>query len=193
MENNENEKKETAEDMEAVNETAIIEAILFLESEPVPFSSLVKTSKLSEEAVNRALTELSERFSEKEHGLELIEISNGYQFSPKQSLWNVLKDKYGKKNEHKLSKAALETLSIVAYSQPITKGEIENLRGVSADNMIRMLQDKGFIKEVGKKDAPGKPIQYGTTDYFLKVFRLKSIADLPKLNEIEQRRFELNG
>lgn len=87
----------------------------------------------------------------------------------------------------------METLSIIAYSQPITRSEIENIRGVSSDNMIRILIQKELIKEVGKKDVPGKPAQLGTTREFLKMFRLKSIADLPKLDEIEQERFELNG
>ncbi len=87
----------------------------------------------------------------------------------------------------------METLSIIAYSQPLTKTEVENIRGVSADNMIRMLVKKGFIKEVGKKDVPGKPLLFGTTQEFLKVFRLSSIADLPKLEEQDRDRFELNG
>ena len=95
------------------------------------------------------------------------------------------------KNEARLSKAAMETLSIIAYSQPITRSEIEAIRGVSADNMIRLLVERNFIREVGKKDIPGKPVQFGTTKEFLKFFRLNSIADLPKLDETESERFEL--
>ena len=87
----------------------------------------------------------------------------------------------------------METLSIIAYSQPITRAEIEAIRGVSADNMIRFLVEKEFIKEVGKKDAPGRQVQFGTTKDFLKFFRLNSIADLPKLDELERERFELEG
>ena len=83
------------------------------------------------------------------------------------------------------------SLSIIAYSQPITRAEIEGLRGVSADNMIRLLMERNLIKEVGKKDVPGKPTQYGTTKEFLKFFRLNSIADLPKLDQEEEERFEL--
>jgi segregation and condensation protein B len=85
----------------------------------------------------------------------------------------------------------METLSIIAYSQPITRAEIEAIRGVSADNMIRLLAERNLIKEVGKKDAPGKPVQFGTTKEFLKFFRLNSISDLPKLEETESERFEL--
>jgi segregation and condensation protein B len=85
----------------------------------------------------------------------------------------------------------METLSIIAYSQPITRAEIEAIRGVSADNMVRLLMERNLIRETGKKDVPGKPIQYGTTKEFLKFFRLNSIADLPKLDETESERFEL--
>jgi segregation and condensation protein B len=85
----------------------------------------------------------------------------------------------------------METLAIVAYSQPVTRAEVEAIRGVQADNMIRLLLEKTLIKEMGKKDVPGKPVQYGTTKEFLKIFRLGSIADLPKLDESEAERFEL--
>jgi len=87
----------------------------------------------------------------------------------------------------------METLSIVAYSQPITRAEIESIRGVSSDNMIRLLVSRNLVQEVGRKDAPGRPVQYGTTQDFLKVFRLSSIADLPKLDELDTERFELDG
>jgi segregation and condensation protein B len=114
----------------------------------------------------------------------------GWILAPKAELWESLKERYGKKNENRLSRAALETLSIVAYSQPITRAEVEALRGVSADGMIRFLLEREFIKEVGKKEAPGRPIQYGTTKEFLKYFRLGSIADLPHLDELERDRYD---
>jgi len=113
--------------------------------------------------------------------------------SPKKTYWDSLRTRYGKKNENRLSRAAMETLSIIAYSQPITRAEVEAIRGVQADNMIRMLKEKDLIEEMGKKDIPGKPAQYRTTREFLRVFRLASIADLPKLDESEAERFELEG
>jgi segregation and condensation protein B len=85
----------------------------------------------------------------------------------------------------------METLSIVAYSQPVTRAEVEAIRGTQTDNMIRLLLEKNLVKEMGKKDIPGKPVQYGTTREFLKIFNLGSIADLPKLDESEAERFEL--
>jgi segregation and condensation protein B len=120
-------------------------------------------------------------------------MSGGIQFTPKEELRDFLKSRYGKRNENRLSRAALETLSIIAYSQPVTRGEIENIRGVSSANMVRRLQDRGLVKPVGKKDVPGKPLQYGTTREFLKSFRLRSISELPKLDELNQDRFTLDG
>jgi segregation and condensation protein B len=179
--------------MQFDKEKALLEAILFLESEPVELRSLAKVSGLSTDQTRTVLKELMEDYRSPHHGLEILHISDGYQLTPKKELWDRLKERYGKKNDQKLSRAAMETLSIIAYSQPITRGEIENLRGVGADNMIKLLQTRGLITEVGKKDAPGRPIQYGTTKEFLKVFRLSSIGELPRLDEVEEDRFRLDG
>ncbi|ADK81175.1 SMC-Scp complex subunit ScpB [Sediminispirochaeta smaragdinae] len=179
--------------MKLDRETALIEAILFLEGDPINTKQLVKFSNLSLEVVEHALTQLHERYASEDSGIELVEVGGGWQLVPKAELWDYLKDRYGKHNDNKLSRAALETLSIIAYSQPITRGEIENIRGVSADSMIKLLQNRGLVKGIGKKDVPGKPTQYGTTKEFLKLFRLKSISDLPKLDDINRDRFELNG
>lgn len=172
-------------------ETSLVEAILFLESESQSIQNLSRISELSEDVVKLALERLEEKYRSEDSGIELIQITGGYTLAPKKDLWNFLKERYGKKNEGKLSKAAMETLAIIAYSQPITRAEIEALRGVSADNMIRTLLERNLIKEVGKKDVPGKPIQFGTTKDFLQLFRLNSIADLPRLDETESERFEL--
>jgi segregation and condensation protein B len=174
-------------------ESALVEAILFLEAEPLDLQTICRISGLSKEVVLQVIEKIRDRYSNGEHGIELVELGGGFLFSPKKEFWEVLKERYGKKQEGKLSRAALETLAIIAYSQPITRAEIENLRGVSADSMLKLLLSKNLIREVGKKDAPGKPVQYGTTKEFLKMFGLKSIADLPKLDEYEKERFELNG
>jgi len=173
-------------------ETALIEAILFLENEPIEVKAITRISGLPKEAVTRCLKQLEEMYSREEHGLMLTQLAGGYCFTPKTDLMEYLKEHYGKKNDDKLSKAAMETLSIIAYSQPITKAEIESIRGVSSGNMIRMLAGRNLIREVGKKDVPGKPVQFGTTKEFLKNFNLKSIADLPKLDELEIKKFELD-
>jgi segregation and condensation protein B len=173
-------------------EMAIIEAILFLENEAMDTKNLARISGLSREAVDIALPQLAAHYQSEQHGIELIESGGSWQFLPKRELWDHFKERYGRKNEQKLSKAALETLSIIAYSQPITRSEIDSIRGVSSEGSLKILAMRNLIQEVGKKDAPGRPVQFGTTREFLKLFRLNSIADLPKLNELEKERFELN-
>ncbi len=178
--------------MKLETEAALIEAILFLEAEPVDLASLQRISGLSRDVVLGALAGLREVLSSQVHGLELVEIADGYSLAPKQSIAPALRERYGKRNDARLSRAAMETLSIVAYSQPITRAEIESLRGVNADGMMRLLLSRNLIREVGRKDAPGKPVQYGTTKEFLKLFRLSTIADLPRLDEADRKRFELD-
>ncbi len=174
-------------------EKALIEAILFLEIDPVDMKTLSKISGLSREQVEEVIRELRADLDTEHRGLELVTIDGAVQLSPKKILWPRLRGRFGKKREGRLSRAAMETLSIIAYSQPITRSEIESLRGVTADNMIRQLLDRNLIREVGRKHAPGRPVQFGTTRDFLEHFGLESIADLPKLDEIEQERFNLNG
>ena len=177
--------------MELEKETALVETILFLESEPATEKALSNISRLSEEVVRQGIEKLKEKYLAANSGIELTMITGGWSLVPKQEFWEVLRERYGEKNSGRLSRSAMETLSIIAYSQPVTRGEIESIRGVSADNMIRLLLERNLIKEVGRKDVPGKPVQFGTTKEFLKFFHLNSIADLPKLDEDEEQRFEL--
>jgi len=175
-------------------ETALVEAVLYMEAEPVDEGTISRISGLSKEVVQAALENLAERYkASADCGFELSTIGGGIMLSIKPEYWESLRERYGKKNDAKISRAAMETLAIVAYSQPITRAEIEKIRGVSADNMIRLLLEKGLVREAGKKDIPGKPVMYGTTKEFLKIFRLNSIAELPKLSEIDVEKFELEG
>jgi len=174
-------------------ETALVEAVLFMESEAIDEAGISRICGLSKELVQDALNRLGERYALSDSGIELSRIGGGVMISPKREYWENLKDRYGKKHEGKISRAAMETLAIIAYSQPITKAEIKGYRGVTPDNMLHLLLEKGLIREVGKKDVPGKPVQYGTTKEFLKQFRLDSIADLPKLSDSDLDRFELEG
>jgi segregation and condensation protein B len=174
-------------------EAALVETVLFLESEALDEAALARITGLSREVIDGAIELLCDECrSSQTRGVEPVRSGGGWILAPKAELWENLKERYGKKNENRLSRAALETLSIVAYSQPITRAEVEAIRGVSADGMIRFLLDREFIKEVGKKEAPGRPVQYGTTKEFLKYFRLGSIAELPRLDELESGRFDDN-
>ena len=173
------------------SETALLETVLFLESEPQSPESLSKITHLDLDTISSCVERLKEKYSDMDSGIELSQIVGGWILTPKKECFDLVKERYGKRNEGRLSKAAIETLSIIAYSQPITRAEIESIRHVSADNMMRILLDRKFIKEVGKKDIPGKPVMYGTTNEFLEFFHLQSIADLPQLDEKESERFEL--
>ena len=176
--------------MELSKEAALVEAVLLLESEPLELRRLATAAGLETEAAAAAVAELRSALEAGAHGLEIVEIGGGFSFAPRKDLWDDLRGRYGKSAENRLSRAALETLAIIAYSQPITRAEVESIRGVQADGMIRLLVSRSFIREVGRKEAVGRPVQYGTTKEFLKAFRLSSIADLPKLDGLERERFE---
>lgn len=174
-------------------EKALIEAILFMESDPIDVRTIAQTSGLARDQVEELLSELRRDLADTGRGLDLMTVGGQVQLVPKRELWPRLRSRFGRKRGARLSRAALETLAIIAYSQPITRAEIESLRGVSPDAIIRQLVERGLIREAGRKDAPGRPVQFGTTREFLKQFNLTSIADLPKLDDIEQERFSLNG
>ena len=174
-------------------ETALVESVLYLQSEPIDEGSIARMSGMSKDMVKAALEKISERYAALDCGFELSYIGGGVMISIKREYWEILKPYYGKKSDAKISRAAMETLSIVAYSQPVTRAEIEKIRGVSADNMIRLLLEKGLVREAGKKDIPGRPVMYGTTKEFLKIFGLGSISELPKLSEVDMEKFELMG
>lgn len=172
-------------------EAALVEAVLFLESEPMAVDAIAQATELSKDVVDECIETLAEKYRAENSGIELSMITGGWTLTPKRDVWDALKERYGNRNAGKLSRSAVETLSIIAYKQPITRAEIEAIRGVPPDNMIRTLMERQLIREVGKKDAPGRPSQFGTTKEFLKFFGLNSIAELPQLDEKERERFEL--
>ncbi len=173
-------------------ETALVEAVLFLESEPVTVDGIATISQLAKDVVENCLEALKEKYASENSGIELAMITGGWTLVPKKEFWDELKERYGNKNGGRLSRSAMEVLSIIAYKQPITRAEIEAIRGVSPDNMIRLLIERQLVKEVGKKDAPGRPTLFGTTKEFLKFFQLNSIQELPQLEPTEDERFELS-
>lgn len=167
----------------------LLEVILFIENEPMSKTDLSKMTGLDDTILQEALNELTEHWNKGKHGLELVESNDTYRFIPASDLHERLRDCYGKKVDRRLSKAALETLSIIAYAQPVTRRDIENIRGVSSDTIVRLLRDREYVKVIGHKDVPGRPGLYGTTKKFLYEFNLPSIAALPKLSEIDRARF----
>jgi len=158
-----------------------IEAILFVASEALSIKVLAKLTGAEESDVTVALQKIDEAFADR--GIVLREIAGGYRFASSPAVREAV-EAYLMPPKTNLSPAALETLAIAAYMQPVTKGEIENIRGVSADSVIATLVDRRFLMESGRKDVAGRPILYKTTAEFLETFGLRSLDELPPV-EIE--------
>lgn len=158
-----------------------IESLLFVATEPVPMKTLMEVLREEEERLRSALQLLEERLSDS--GLQLVEVAGGYQLCTRPEFAEVVA-RYLQPQPSKLSRAALETLAIIAYRQPITLPEIEAIRGVQSDGVLRTLLQKGLIREVGRKQAAGRPVLYGTTPQFLHYFGLNSLDELPELEEL---------
>ncbi|MBW1615611.1 MAG: SMC-Scp complex subunit ScpB [Deltaproteobacteria bacterium] len=165
----------------------IIESLLFAAQEPITISRLKKILSLeNKEKIIKTLNELAEEYETRKGGFHLKETAGGFQLKSRPEYGEWIKKLLEPSPYSRLSKAALETLSITAYKQPILRAEIEYIRGVDSGGIIRNLLDKGLIKIIGRKDIPGKPMLYGTTKRFLEVFELKSLKELPTLKEIAE-------
>lgn len=168
----------------------VVEAALLLEGHPATPARLARITGLPVAAVERCLAALRRRYAAPEHGLQITRVADSYSLMPKAALWERLRGHYGNGAGKRLSRAAMETLTIVAYRQPVTRGQIEAMRGVSADAMIRLLCDRQLIRPVGhKEDSIGRPTLFGTTNRFLETFGLETIDDLPKLDQVDESRF----
>ncbi len=172
------------------DEAKLVEVILFIENTPLPLEEIEKLSGLDGDDVIAGLRELKENYRERNSGMMLLEEDELYSFQPVAELYPMLRKSYGRRVDKRLSRAALETLSIVAYSQPITRSEIDKIRGIQSDSIVRLLRERDYIKVTGRADKPGHPCLYCTTRKFLYEFKLKSIAELPKLSEKDRLKFE---
>ena len=184
--------EEEQDEEEDASPAALFEAVLFLSAEPLPIQFFVKNFNMNETDVRIILSSLVDEYEERDGGLKLLEISNGYQFVTNPRCAKGIRRVMGYKKKEPLSKGMLETLSIVAYKQPVVMAGIEELRGVSSRMMVANLMKRNLIKPVRRKDLPGRPFAYGTTDEFLRFFGLNKLADLPKLSEIKEFNYE-NG
>ena len=164
------------------NETpAALEAILFACGSPVPFERLCEILCVDAEGLRTAAAMLSDKYSDdRKSGITLVTIENSYQLCTKAYVADYVKKALEMRKTPPLSKAALEVLAIVAYTQPVTRSFIEMVRGVDSSAIVASLCEKGLITERGTLDAPGRPTIFGTTDAFLRCFGLESIAELPK-------------
>ncbi|RPI96015.1 MAG: SMC-Scp complex subunit ScpB [Spirochaetales bacterium] len=175
---------------EELDLAGLFEALLFLSNEPLPLSFFVKNLGVDAQQAKIILDSLVDEYEERDGGIKLFEISNGYHFMTSRRYSTQIRRIMGYARREGLSKGMLETLSIIAYKQPIVLAEIEELRGVSSRMMVANLMKKNLIKPVGRKELPGRPLCYGTTDEFLRYFGLNRLSDLPKLSEIKEFSFE---
>jgi segregation and condensation protein B len=169
-----------------------IEAVIFVSESPVKKEELLRIFsredlpdwQSSEMDILAAIENLKAKYSGHDHAYELREIGGGLQFLTRKDFAPLIRALLAEKDKKRLSKASLETLSIIAYRQPISKAEIEYIRGVNCDYAIQKLLEKLLIETAGRSDAPGKPLLYKTSTYFMEYFGINSLNDLPKLQEI---------
>lgn len=159
----------------------VVEAILFVQEKPVMLKQLEEVLEgVSAEEIRATLQSLKEEYEQRKSGMAIVEIAEGYQMLTNSLYAAYLRRFYKSRHKEKLSKPSLETLAIIAYKQPVTRQEVEAIRGVNPDGVMVHLLSKELIKAEGRKEVPGRPYVYGTTREFLEYFGLKSLADLPK-------------
>lgn len=157
------------------------EAILFAMGESVSLSKIASAIGKDETEAKRLLEELKKQYQKKERGIQLIELEDSYQLCTKPELYDYLIQVAKQPKKHVLTDVLLETLAIVAYKQPVTKIEIEKIRGVKSDHAVNKLVEYDLVCEVGRLDAPGKPLLFGTTEEFLRRFGVQSVEELPSI------------
>ena len=159
-----------------------IESMLFVSGEPLPLRELSNNLELKEKNVEEILNEMANEYENKSRGIRLISINGAYQLVTKSENSDFVQKLLKKNKKHSLSQASIESLAIIAYKQPITRIDIDEIRGVKSESAIARLIERGLIKDIGRLEVPGRPILYGTTDEFLRQFGLQTIKELPSLD-----------
>jgi segregation and condensation protein B len=169
---------------------AALECVLFVAGEPLPIKEMARALQCDELAAEEALRELQLRLGENGSGLQIVTIAGGYQLSTRPDYAEAV-GRLLTRGANKLSRAALETLAIIAYRQPITQPEIEAVRGVSGGGVLKTLLERKLVAEAGRKQTVGRPILYTTTPEFLHYFAIGDLSELPPLDEAEASPLEL--
>lgn len=175
-----------------MNVAHIVEALLFASETPLKPEQILELwqdesyagMELDAQRLDQVFAFLEEKYADPAFVFELRQIDGGYQLYTKREYYPYLRPAAVMRNQKKLSRASLETLSIIAYRQPITKTEVEFVRGVNCDYAVRKLLDQNLVEIVGRSEAPGRPLLYGTSRYFMEYFGLNDLKDLPKLQEV---------
>lgn len=176
--------------MEKIKAQAVIEAILFTMGETVEISKLAEVIEEDVKTTKAILKEMEERYALEDRGIALTQFDDAVQLCTKADMYEYLIKIAKSPRKMTLTDTVLETLSIIAYKQPITRVEIERVRGVSCDHAINKLIEYDLITELGRLDAPGRPLLFGTTEQFLRCFGVKSLDELPELNPVQLEEFK---
>ncbi len=168
--------------MEIKKAEGIIESILFTMGGSVELSKIAVVLEQDEETTRKIIQSMMDRYESEDRGIRIIELDQSYQMCTKPEMYEYLIRIAKQPKKHVLTDVMLETLSIIAYKQPVTKVEIENIRGVKSDHAVNRLVEYDLVCEVGRLDAPGRPILFGTTEEFLRRFSIPNTSDLPDIN-----------
>lgn len=173
--------------MENSFQHSTVEALILASPEPLPARKIADMlDEMTPSKVAQAVAELNNRYTEMGCSFRIREVAGGFQMYIVPEFTGFVKEMFARRRKMRLTRAALETLAIIAYRQPVTRVDVEQIRGVASDGVIHNLLEKNMITVRGRAETVGKPLQYGTTDEFLKFFGLASLTDLPKMSEIEE-------
>lgn len=176
--------------MERQKAEAVLEAVLFTMGESVEISRLAAVLEMDTKEVKQILEDMQKRYEEEERGIFLLRLEDSVQLSTKAEMYEYLIKIAKTPRKMVLTDTVLETLSIIAYKQPVTRLEIERIRGVSCDHAVNKLLEYDLITELGRLDAPGRPLLFGTTEQFLRCFGVRSLDELPELSAIQVEEFK---
>ncbi len=168
---------------ENANKKAAIEAVLFTMGQAVSASTLTHALEITEEELSALIAEMQAEYEAEDRGIRLIRLEDAYQLCTKKEYYETLIRVASEPRRPVLTEVMMEVLSIISYRQPVTRGEIERIRGVSSDYSVNRLIEYGLIEEKGRQESPGRPILFGTTEEFLRKFGLSSVKDLPPIRE----------
>lgn len=184
------EGKEQLELMEIKKLQGAIEAILFTMGESVELGRIAAAIEHDEETTRKLIHNMMDSYDAEDRGIRILEMENSFQMCTKKELYEYLIRVAKQPKRYVLTDVMLETLSIIAYKQPVTRLEIEKIRGVKTDHAVNKLVEYGLIEEVGRLDAPGRPLQFGTTEEFFRRFDLHSLDDLPTVDAEQIEHFK---
>ena len=162
---------------------AVVESLLFIAGDAVPLTSIAQTIELDKATTKAIILGLADKYEEEKRGLRIIELGDYFQMCTAPECFEYIRNMYKSPQRQGLTQSLLETLAIVAYKQPITRAQIEEIRGVNSDHAVAKLVEKRLICEVGRGDTPGRPVLLGTSNEFLRYFGFKSLGELPLLEE----------